>query len=573
MGIPPHRSPGRANLPIELLHRGYKVLNVVGRGSSSEVYEARHGETGRLVAIKVALANIPHADRVSARLQTAWNVGRGLRHPHLVATLDGGRLSDGRAWIAMERLRGLDLQYELDEKGALPPARAVHIMRQVCEALLVLHRRGAIHRDVKPENIFRCETGRYADHVKLIDLGVLALEEADPHRAHEITGPVIMGTPLYLAPELARGQKPGACSDLYSVGAVLYHLLTGAPPYDGDDPTAVVERHLNEPVPRLDPDGALDLPLELCALTRQCMAKMPAARPADAAVVIAVLDRCQMALAGGMPSELLSHEAVVPGVPVVGAPAEWTQFSEDLRANIELCWPRPRAEIRQALEWARDARDALSAADARASEHRARADRAARHRIEARNRLEARLDLLESALEAERGGRNEAAVRVDEAAKARDDLDEQYREAVSSLQALGGGELDSVNPTDVLPVVARVRELLALRNELEQTLRSARDGERDASEQVALTLAEEVEVRRVLADVELEEQDAGERAELLAASTTDEVITAQRAFENACLNLYLQYVKRAHASAGGVVDVSINVDAASLATSDFDPDA
>jgi predicted component of type VI protein secretion system len=274
-----------------------------------------------------------------------------------------------------------------------------------------------------------------------------------------------------------------------------------------------------------------------------------------------------------MPSELLSREAIVPGVPVVGAPAEWKQFAEDLRQNIALCWSRPRAEIRQALEWVRDARNALAAADLRAAEHRARADRAARRRIEARNKLEKRLDALEAALEEERGRLNDAALAVDEAAKARDDLDERYREAVGSMQALGGGELDSVNPTEVLPVVARVRELLALRNELEQSLRSARDGERDGSEQVALTLAEEVETRRVLADVELEEQDEGQRAELLAARTTDEVITAQRAFENACLNLYLQYVKRAHASAGGMVDVSINLDAASLATSDFDPDA
>jgi len=556
-----------------LLHRGYKVLSLVGRGATSEVYEARHGETSRVVAIKVALGSIQDAARVSARLQTAWNVGRGLRHPHLVATLDGGRLSDGRAWIAMERLHGLDLQYEIEDKGKLPPARAVHIMRQVCEALLVLHRRGAIHRDVKPENVFLCDTGRYADHVKLIDLGVLALEESDPHRAHEVTGPVIMGTPLYLAPELARGQKPGPYTDLYSVGAVLYHLLSGAPPYDGEDPTEVVERHLNEPVPRLDPNGELDLPQELCALTRQCMAKMPAARPADAAVVISVLDRCQMALAGGMPQELLSREALVPGVPVVGAPAEWKQFAEDLRKNIALCWPRPRAEVRQGLEWVRDARNALAAADVRAAEHRARADRAARRRIEARGKVETRLEALHTALDEERGALNDAANAVDEAARARDDLDERYREAVGRLQALGGGELDSVNPTDVLPVLAQVRELLALRNEFEQGLRAARDAERNGSEQVALTLAEEVELRRVIADVELEEQDEGQRAELLAARTTDEVITAQRAFENACLNLYLQYVKRAYASAGGLVDVSINLDAAELATSDFDPDA
>ena len=561
---------------MELLQRGYRVLELVGRGATSDVYEAREKETRRLVALKVARADIQNADRVSARLQTAWNIGRGLRHPHLVATLDGGRLTDGRAWLAMERLNGVDLQHLLDQRGMLPPARAVHIVRQVCEALLVLHRRGAIHRDVKPENIFLCDTGSYADHVKLIDLGVLALEESDPNRAHEITGPVIMGTPLYLAPELARGQKPGPFTDLYSVGAVLYHLLSGAPPYDGEEPTAVVERHLNEPVPRLDPDGAMRLPRELCALTRQCMAKTPSQRPADAAVVIAVLDRCQMQLAGGMPSAVLSREAIVPGVPVVGAPAEWKQFAEDLRQNIALCWSRPRAEIRQGLEWVQHARNALAAADVRATEHRANADRAARRRIESRTRLAVRMDAAEEALAEERAILGEAVREVDEAARARDALDERYRDAVSSLQALGGGELDSVSPTEVLPTIAEVRELLALRNELEQRLHGARDAERNASEEVALTLAQEVELRRVLADIELEEQDMGQRAELLAARTTDDVITAQRAFENACLNLYLQYVKHAYVSAGGPVDASIAMESIELTVDlsvdlDFDP--
>jgi hypothetical protein len=279
-----------------------------------------------------------------------------------------------------------------------------------------------------------------------------------------------------------------------------------------------------------------------------------------------------MMLAGGISSEILSQEAVIPEVPVIGAPAEWRQFAEDLRQNVALCWSRPRDDIRQGIEWVGDARNALAAADLRATEHRAQADRAARGRIEARTRLDSRMSEAEQALTHERSVMTEAAREVDAAAKERDDLDELYRSAVACLHGIGNGELDSVSPTDVLPTIARVRELLALRNELEQRLRGARDEERNACEEVALTLAQEVELRRVLADIELEEQDMGQRAELLAARTTDEVIGAQRAFENACLNLYLQYVRHAYVSMGGPVDASINLRAADLESTEFVPE-
>ncbi len=543
---------GRTNLPGELLQRGYRLLSLVGRGSTSEVYEARDSESGRTVAIKVSLGNIQEAERVANRLHTAWNVGRGLRHPHLVATLDGGRLSDGRAFLVMESLSGRDLQWDLDEHEPIPPARAIHVVRQVSEALVVLHGRGAIHRDVKPENIFLCDTGRFQDHVKLIDMGVLSLRDDDPQRAHEVTGAVLMGTPLYLAPELARGLRPTPKADIYALGAVLYHLLAGVPPFDGEDPGAVIERHLREEVPEL-PDE-LELPPELRELVRQCLAKDPADRPESAALVVATLDRCQMAMANDSVEILAPRAGRVPAVPVVGAPAEWRQFASDLGRNVLVVWSQPPKDLAGAIEWVRAAQDAVEVADAHATDQRARADEAARGRIEARTRLEQQLGVLHAELEDERQALREASDKVDAAAAARDELDERYRGAVARLRAEGSGTLDSVNPATVVPVVAQVRELLAMRNELEQALTNARNAERDAAEAVALTLAEESEVRRALVDVEQAENDEGRRMELLAARMMDRVITAQRAFENACLNLYSQYVKRGHAMTGAPLE-------------------
>ncbi len=535
-------TPLRLNLPAEMMRLGYVLLTRLGEGASAEVFEARHPASGRRVALKISRGDIQEAEAIAARFRTAWNVGRGLRHPHLVTTLDGGALPDGRAWMAMERLVGRDLQAELDAVTFLPPPRAVHIMRQVCEALLVLHRRGAVHRDVKPENIFLCQGGHHADHVKLIDLGVLAVPTDDPNRFHEPTGEFIMGTPLYLAPELARGERPGPRADLYAVGAVLYHLVAGRPPFDGEDPTEVVARHVHE---RLVPLDRLveGLTPSLVDLVHACLEKDPAARPGDAAVVMAALDSCSHDLTWGTGPMPAMRRSAIPVVPRPGIAAEWARFAEVIEAAVATSWQglkRP-VEIDAAMEWVGAARETLRQAAADAAVRRERADLRARQRIAAQSRLDGQFRQVQAALKGARDALRAATDEVEKAEAKRSEIDETYRAAVDELRALG----TQAEPRHFPPVATSIRELLAARNEADQQLAAARDAELRAVDEVASLLAEHAEIERAATELALEEQDEGFRQEQLAQRAADTALAAQRAFENACLRLYMDHVERA----------------------------
>lgn len=536
-----YHPPLKVNVPAELLRLGYTLLRRLGAGSTSEVYEARHNATQRRVAIKVSRADVPEAALIVSRMQTEWNVGRGLRHPHLVTILDGGTFSDGRAWLVMERLVGHDLEDELTSAGHLEPARAVHIMRQVCEALEVVHRRGAVHRDVKPENVFLSADGRYADHVKLIDLGILALPEDDPERQHEPTGHFILGTPLYLAPEQACGQPPDARTDLYAVGGVLYHMLSGRPPFEGDDPTEMVAKHVNDPVERLD---ALvpDLPPSLVALVHRCLEKDREDRPASAAEVMAALDACARDLAGEFSDSASLRRAPLPEIPMLGHQGEWTRFAENLEHLVGMFWAREApSEVRRALRQLGDRRRALHAAQADAQSLREAADVAARHRIERRERLQRRQRRVAAGMERVRARLRDLSAAADEAAAAVDAQDDRYAQVLDHLRTLAGA---TVAETPVRGLVKRQRDVEALleaRAELVEALAEARRAERDAAAALAELGAEEIDLQREFADQELEEQEDGFINEQAAAAAVDARTTAQRAFEQAAVRLMLAY--------------------------------
>ena len=531
----------QVNVSGELLQKGYVLLGKLVRGETSTIYEAQHEATRRRVALKVTAPEPPDEARMAGRLLTAWNVARGLRHPHVVTVLDAGRLSDERGWLVMERLRGRDLQMELDEVGRLPANRAVHIMRQVVVGLGVLHRRGAVHRGVEPRNIYLSSAGHFADHVKLIDLGRLAVGEDDPMRAHAPTGPFTLGTPHYLPPELARGETAAPAADFYAVGAVLYHLLAGAPPFDDEEPLRLVAKHVNNPVPPLPDD--LDLPPGLAELVTACLAKEPGDRPATATEVLASLDDCLMRV-GGLPAESPSPAPSLPALPPAGVAAEWVRFSDHLRRMIRAHFGRadnaPQAVI-GALQWVTGARTALDEAMASAERQRSATDTRARARIKRRQALEQRIFDLDRSLRASEATLRECEHAVFTGVRGRDGVDEDYRKTLRNIEIAASGV--TLRAGDLVPLLGQIRALLTRRAELEARVAQRRQAEREAAESVALLMAERLEVLRAHADVELEERDEGQRSEWLSARATDDVLAAQRAFENACLNLHLRCVE------------------------------
>ncbi len=537
----PQPGQPRADIPIELLRFGYTLLRRLADGSTAEVFEVRHNASNRRLAVKVSRDDIPEAPAVVARMETEWNVGRGLRHPHLVSILDGGHFSDGRAWLAMELLRGRDLFDELEERLRLPPVRAIHIMRQVCEALAVLHRRGAVHRDVKPENIFLTADGRFVDHVKLIDLGILALPADDPERAHEPTGLFIMGTPLYLAPEQAVGEPPDARTDLYAVGGVLYHLIAGRPPFPHDDPTRVVAAHVQEVPPRID--GLVPgLPRTLVALIHNCLEKRPDDRPGSAEAVIAALDRSIRELAGSFAQGATARQAPLPEVPGPGHTGDWRLFAENLEHLVANIWqPSPPPEVLRAGGLLKRARKALDLAQGEADRKREEADDAARIRIAGREALQRKLRRLRQGLMLAEGRASEAAGALDRAVSAVARADDKYGRVLAALRMVAGRTVADTS----LPMLEhhrrRVDAVLEEREGLLESLADAREDEREAAERLAEARGQRADLQRDLAELELEEQEDGVRYEQQAAVAADGLRASARAFERAALRLMLKY--------------------------------
>ncbi len=543
-GAPNLTGPIRINVAGELLSLGYALLGKLGEGASSGVFDARRLEDGRRVAVKVSRTDIPEAALVVARMQTEWNVGRGLRHPHLVGVYDGGVLSDGRAFLVMERLHGHDLLEELESKGALLPVRALQIARQTCEALQVLHRRGAVHRDVKPENVFLCADGRLPDHVKLIDLGILALPDDDPERAHEATGQFIMGTPLYLAPEQATGARPDARTDLYALGGVLYHMLAGRPPFEGDDPTEIVSRHLNA---KADSLGGLlpDLPESIVKLVHHCLEKDREDRPATAQEVITAIDLCIERLAVVIEPAPSRRSAPLPELPLPGAASDWLRYSELVQRYVAAYFPGESAPpaLRVSVFEVGDARQSYLKAQAAADANRERADLAARDRILQRELHQRRAHHVSAALERARLRVKEASRVADENAATLDAADDAYDNELALLRALTGGEVGDANLRALAARHQSLEVVVLQRTARTAGLDAARALELAAAEQLAALRGEELDVQRALSEGDLDEQDDGYRNEQAAARAVDHAISALRLVEQSCVRLLLEYVR------------------------------
>ncbi|HEV3322562.1 MAG TPA: PASTA domain-containing protein [Solirubrobacteraceae bacterium] len=318
----------------------YEVLSRIGTGGMADVYLARDQLLGRQVAVKLLHHRFAEDQEFVERFRREASSAAGLSHPNVVAIFDRGEW-DGTYYIAMEYLPGRSLKAVVREQGPLDPAAAIDIVIQILQAARFAHRRGVIHRDLKPHNVILDEEGR----AKVTDFGIARAGASDM----TLTGS-IMGTAQYLSPEQAQGHAVSAASDIYAVGIVLYELLTGRVPFDGETavtialkqvsaaplpPSAVVSHAA--PLPpgagSTYPPGAAAsgapapaparaaIPPELDAVVLRALAKDPAERYADADEFIAALQHVRRSLPGAgerppvVPAEAGRH-APAAGIPV-----------------------------------------------------------------------------------------------------------------------------------------------------------------------------------------------------------------------------------------------------------------
>lgn len=251
---------------------GYTVLELVGVGGMGRVYRAEQQALGRTVAVKIIHSHLLSDESASARFITEARAASQLNHPNSVGVIDFGHTDDGLLYLVMEFLRGRDLARVVNESGLLPLKRLIDVVRQVLAALGEAHDLGIVHRDLKPENIILEPKRGGGDFVKVVDFGL-----AKVRAERSVTKPgIVCGTPDYMAPEQGRGDPIDGRSDLYAVGVILFLMLTGKLPFEGDSPTQVVLLHLTMPPP--DPRQVAphrSIPDKLASVCLKALSKDP----------------------------------------------------------------------------------------------------------------------------------------------------------------------------------------------------------------------------------------------------------------------------------------------------------
>jgi YVTN family beta-propeller protein len=250
---------------------GYRIEEVAGRGSMGVVYRAMQLALERPVALKVIATDIAHDARFRERFKREAQLAAAIDHPNVIPVHEAGE-ADGALYLAMRYVDGTDLGALVAQDGVLAPARAVRIVGQVAAALTAAHARGLVHRDVKPANVLIAAGDD--EHVYLADFGLTKRASSAGGLTRD---GMFVGTLDYCAPEQIRGERADPRTDVYALGCVLYHCLTGRTPFDRDSEVATMYAHLNDPVPA---PSAVDerIPASLDAVVATALAKDPAAR-------------------------------------------------------------------------------------------------------------------------------------------------------------------------------------------------------------------------------------------------------------------------------------------------------
>jgi serine/threonine-protein kinase len=314
----------------------YQLVKLLGQGAMGRVYQARHTKLGRQVALKVLRPEHARNPQLVERFFQEARTVNEINHEHIVEIFDFvedfDAMGNKRAYFVMELLAGTSLG-DLVRRGPLSIGRILSIARQICSALDAAHKVGVVHRDIKPDNIFIIERSGVPLFVKILDFGVAKLVKrigASP--AQETMDGVIIGTPTYMSPEQAAGKQTDHRADVYAVGVVLYEMLSGKPPFDGEGFGQLVVQIVTEAPPALGEKslGGENIPSDLRSIVMSCLAKEPSKRPSDMGKLAEMLaplslnSRQTIELAGPRRGRRRRWQIALAASVVLAGSAAWT---------------------------------------------------------------------------------------------------------------------------------------------------------------------------------------------------------------------------------------------------------
>ncbi len=282
-----------------LVRGKYQIIQKVGQGAMGAVYKALHLHFQELRALKVIAAALASDKKFVRRFEQEAILARKLHHPNAVRVDDIDETEDGQPFIVMEYIEGKNLRDVIAKEGPMPPARVASITRQVASALDAAQRLGIVHRDIKPENIVLIQSQKEVV-AKVLDFGIAKLKEGlgGPSAASMTGTGMVVGTPLYMSPEQAMaspGKELDGRSDIYSLGVVMYQMLTNELPIHGDTSLHIVMAHIQTPpIPIQCAQGGVNIPQPLADLVMKCLEKNRADRPANGQAIIDALDRWEL---------------------------------------------------------------------------------------------------------------------------------------------------------------------------------------------------------------------------------------------------------------------------------------
>ncbi len=270
-------------MQIEVLGERYQLQEPIGRGGMATIYRGHDTRMDRVVAIKVLREVYSTDPKFVTRFQREAKAASALQHPNIVQVYDYGQ-TDGNYFIVMELIEGTDLRRYLRSRGVLAVDRAIIIAHDVALGLGAAHRRGIVHRDVKPQNVLVGRDGS----IKLTDFGIASVYK-DINAERLTTTGMTLGTVQYYAPEQAQGEIVSPAADVYALGIVMYEMLTGRTPFDGDTPVAVAMQHIQDiPTPPTDLNPGIPPALE--EIIMRCLEKVPEMRFRDGSSLARALE-------------------------------------------------------------------------------------------------------------------------------------------------------------------------------------------------------------------------------------------------------------------------------------------